>query len=420
MCLFVGCQNDLLSLRHVNIRCRKQEGILLQPVFQPCEKLRVVMLCPFQLVMISVKRIVPGRQYIIVIIADTLPCPEACHHQIIVAVFFCKEDLRVPGMGNGELLRPQRNDCVLSVSQILVNLYRSPVSCLMQRFREISVFLLQTDLRYDLFLVAVMGQVIISGIDLCHIRFFFVDILLFQITRICFLYRKISQRKVTIFLHGYRCRYIKAGLISQVRHLVHIYANPYICKGLSSTKVIPNLRPHTDTFISISFQFLQQTGLIQIHTLLSIYLSVFIQEIHMKCMELFIQLIRRKDPSVKIFDHLYIFGYFRCSFLYIYIIQSFHINTGSCPLYGRNVVLLVAIPVVICGFYRGWRRIHVLPGDLHPVFPVAVMDHQTVFRTVAPDTNRLVIGIGQHTIFSFRQLPGSIRRDLIRQGFLLI
>lgn len=37
-------------------------------------------------------------------------------------------------------------------------------------------------------------------------------------------------------LDGYRCRYIKAGLINQVRHLVHIYANPYICKGLSSTK----------------------------------------------------------------------------------------------------------------------------------------------------------------------------------------
>ena len=121
-----------------------------------------------------------------------------------------------------------------------------------------------------------------------------------------------------------------------------------------------------------------------------------------------IQRIRRKNPAVKIFDHLCIFGDFRRSFLYIYIIQSFHINTGSCPLNGRNVVLLVAIPVVICGFYRGWRRIHVLPGDLHPVFPVAVMDHQTVFHTVAPDTNRLVIGIGQHTIFSFRQFPDSI------------
>ena len=89
-------------------------------------------------------------------------------------------------------------------------------------------------------------------------------------------------------MHGYRCRYIKASLINQVRHLVHIYANPYICKGLSSTKIIPDLRPHTDAFISVSFQFLQQTGLIQIHTLLSIYLSVFVQEIHMKCMKLLV------------------------------------------------------------------------------------------------------------------------------------
>ena len=393
MCLFVGCQNYLLPLRHINIRCRKQEGILLQPAFQPCEKLRVVVICPVQLIMISVKGIVHGRQYIIVIIADTLPCPEACHYQIIVAVFLCKEYLYVPGMSNGKFLRPQRDDSILSVSQILVDLYRSPVSCLMQCFRKVFVFLLQIDLRYDLFLVAVMGQIIISGIDLCHIRFFFVDILLFQITRICFLYRKISQRKITIFLHGYRCRYIKASLINQVRHLVHIYANPYICKGLSSTKIIPDLRPHTDAFISVSFQFLQQTGLIQINTLLSIYLSVFIQKIHMKCMELFIQRIRRKDPSVKIFNHICIFGDLRGSFLYIYIIQSFHINTGSCPLYGRNIVLLVAIPIIICGFYRRWCRIHISPGNPHPVFPVSVVDHQTVFCTVAPDTDCLIIGV---------------------------
>ena len=133
----------------------------------------------------------------------------------------------------------------------------------------------------------------------------------------------------------------------------------------------------------------------------------------MKCMELFIQRIRRKDPSVKIFNHICIFGDLRCSFLYIYIIQSFHINTGSCPLYGRNVVLLVAIPIIICGFYRRWCRIHISPGNPHPVFPVSVVDHQTVFCTVAPDTDRLVIRIGQHPIFSFRQLPGSIHRDLI-------
>ena len=62
------------------------------------------MLCPFQLVMISVKGIVHRRQYIIVIIADPLSRPEACHHQIIVAVLLRKEDLRVPGMGNSELL----------------------------------------------------------------------------------------------------------------------------------------------------------------------------------------------------------------------------------------------------------------------------------------------------------------------------
>lgn len=97
---------------------------------------------------------------------------------------------------------------------------------------------------------------------------------------------KISQRKVTIFLHGYRCRYIKAALHKPGPPSRSYYANPYICKGLSSTKIIPDLRPHTDAFISVSFQFLQQTGLIQINTLLSIYLSVFIQEIHMKCMEL--------------------------------------------------------------------------------------------------------------------------------------
>ena len=246
------------------------------------------MICPFQLIMISVKGIVHGRQYIIVIIADTLPRPKACRYQIIVTILLCEEYLYVPRMGNGEFLRPQRNDSILSVSQIFVDLYRSPVSCLMQRFRELLIFFLQIDLRYDLFLVTVMGQIIISGIDLCHIRFFFVDILLFQITRICFLYRKISQRKVTIFLHGYRRRYIKAGLINRIRHLVHIYANPYICKGLSSTKIIPDLRPHTDAFISVSFQFLQQTGLIQIHTLLSIYLSVFVQEIHMKSMKLLV------------------------------------------------------------------------------------------------------------------------------------
>ena len=351
------------------------------------------MICPFQLIMISVKGIVHGRQYIIVIIADTLPRPKACRYQIIVTILLCEEYLYVPRMGNGEFLRPQRNDSILSVSQIFVDRYRSPVSGFVQCFREILIFFLQIDLRYNLFLVTVMGQIIISGIDFCHIRFFFVDILLFQITRICFLYRKISQRKITIFLHGYRCRYIKASLINQVRHLVHIYANPYICKGLSSTKIIPDLRSHTDAFISVSFQFLQQTGLIQINTLLSIYLSVFIQKIHMKCMELFIQRIRRKDPSVKIFNHICIFGDLRGSFLYIYIIQSFHINTGSCPLYGRNVVLLVAIPIIICGFYRRWCRIHVSPGDLHPIFLVSVVDHQTVFCTVAPNTDCLIIRV---------------------------
>ena len=258
-----------------------------------------------------------------------------------------------------------------------------------------------------------MSQIIISGIDFCHIRFFFVTILLFQITRIRSTYRKISQRKFSIFSHGYRCRYKKAGLINQIRHLIHIYANPYICKGLSSPKFKPDLRPHTGAFIGISFHFLQQAGQIQINTFLSIYLPIFIQKIHMKCVELLIQL-RHKNPAVKILDHLCIFRYLRCSFLYIYIIQSFHIDTGSCPLYGRNVVLLVAIPIIICGFYRRGCRIHVSPGDIHLVFPVTVMDHQTIFCTVAPDTDRLIIGIGQHPIFSFRQFPDSIHRDLIR------
>ena len=79
--------------RYINIRCRKQEGILLQPAFQPCEKLRVVVICPVQLIMISVKGIVHGRQYIIVIIADTLPRPKACRYQIIVTILLCEEYL---------------------------------------------------------------------------------------------------------------------------------------------------------------------------------------------------------------------------------------------------------------------------------------------------------------------------------------
>ena len=158
------------------------------------------MLCPFQLVMISVKGIVHRRQYIIVIIADTLPCPEACHYQIIVAVFFCEEYLYVPRMGNGEFLRPQRDDSILSVSQIFVDLYCSPVSGLPQCFRESPVFFLQIDLRYDLFLVTVMGQIIISGIDLCHILFFPVCVLHVHVIRVG-AYRKITQKKFPILLH---------------------------------------------------------------------------------------------------------------------------------------------------------------------------------------------------------------------------
>ena len=227
------------------------------------------MLCPFQLVMISVKRIVPGRQYIIVIIADTLPCPEACHHQIIVAVFFCKEDLRVPGMGNGELLRPQRDDSILSVSQIFVDLYCSPVSGLPQCFREIPVFFLQIDLRYDLFLVAVMSQIIISGIDFCHILIFLTGVLPVPVIGIG-TYRKIPQRKFSILLHGYRCRYKKAGIIKRNCYLIQLNSHPYRCKRLSSTKTKPDLIPHNDTFISISFVFPQQGIQTQIYTFLRI------------------------------------------------------------------------------------------------------------------------------------------------------
>ena len=200
MYLFIGRQNGFLPLRHVNIRCSKQEGILLHPAFQPCEKLRIVMLCAFQLIMISVKRIVQWRQYIIIIITDTLPRPKACRYQIIVAILLCEEYLYVPRMGNGEFLRPQRNDSILSISQIFVGLYRSPVSGLIQCFCKIFVFFLQIDLRYNLFLVTVMGQIIISGIDLCHILFFPVCVLHVHVIRVG-PYRKIAQRKFPILLH---------------------------------------------------------------------------------------------------------------------------------------------------------------------------------------------------------------------------
>ena len=66
------------------------------------------------------------------------------------------------------------------------------------------------------------------------------------------------------------------------------------------------------------------------------------------------------------------------------IIDDYHKSEYELPFLKASI---------ICCFYRRWCRIHVLPGDLHPVFPVSVVDHQTVFCTVAPDTDCLIIGI---------------------------